>query len=120
MASELSNQIYLKVPHQPRHSKFPKREFGNFVIVKRSFQPSWFDRWSWLHYDEDRDLAFWYLYLRAEQENKLKWASNSDDAFIQRGFSNWKAAADKFSGHENSMCEQRIITEDYYSTFYNG
>ena len=41
--------------------------------------------------------------------NKLKWASNSDDAFIQRGFSNWKPAADKFSGHENSKCHKESI-----------
>ena len=26
------------------------RSFGKKVIVKRSFQASWFDRWFWLHY----------------------------------------------------------------------
>ena len=38
------------VPHQPKSFDFPKRSFGKKVIVKRSFQASWFDRWSWLHY----------------------------------------------------------------------
>ena len=38
------------VPHQPKSFDFPKSSFGKKVIVKRSFQASWFDRWSWLHY----------------------------------------------------------------------
>ena len=38
------------VPHQPKSFYFPKRSFGKKVIVKRSFQASWFDRWSWLHF----------------------------------------------------------------------
>ena len=45
-------------PHQPSFFHFPQREFGKTSVVKRSFQRQWFDRWSWLHYDEDRDLAF--------------------------------------------------------------
>ena len=45
-------------PHQPKSFRFPQREFGKTVVAKRSFQPQWFDRWSWLHYDEDKDLAF--------------------------------------------------------------
>ena len=38
------------VPHQPKSFDFPKRSFGKKVIVKRSFQASWFDRLSWLHF----------------------------------------------------------------------
>ena len=44
--------------HQPSSVHFPQRMFGKTSMVKRSFQRQWFDRWSWLHYDEDRDLAF--------------------------------------------------------------
>ena len=35
------------VPHQPKSFDL---SFGKKVVVKRSFQASWFDRWSWLHY----------------------------------------------------------------------
>ena len=105
----MANQIHLKVANQPRHFKFPKREFGTSTIAKRSFQSSWFDKWTWLHYNEQRDLAFCYLCQQAVKENKLQWASNSDDAFIQRGFSNWKAAVDKFSQHEKSKCHKESI-----------
>ena len=45
-------------PHQPSSFRFPKREFGNTLVMKRSFQRKWFDRWSWLHYEENLDLAF--------------------------------------------------------------
>ena len=38
------------VLHQPKSFDFPKRSFVKKVIVKRSFQASWIDRWSWLHY----------------------------------------------------------------------
>ena len=38
------------VSHQPKPFDFPKSSFGKKVIVKRSFQASWFDRWSWVHY----------------------------------------------------------------------
>ena len=34
--------------------QFPQRKVGKTSIVKRSFQQQWFDRWSWLHYDEDQ------------------------------------------------------------------
>ena len=47
--------------HQPCSCKFPQRDFGKTSVVRRSFQRQWFDRWSWLHYSEDKDLAF---YLR--------------------------------------------------------
>ena len=42
-------------PHQPRSFSFSKREFGNKCIVKRSFQPRWFDQWPWLDYNEEND-----------------------------------------------------------------
>ena len=45
MVSEC-NQFHLMVPNQPRRFKFLKREFGNSIIVKRCFQPSWFNKWN--------------------------------------------------------------------------
>ena len=42
----------------PASFRFPKREFGNTLVMKRSFQRKWFDRWSWLHYEENLDLVF--------------------------------------------------------------
>ena len=39
------------VPNQPIAYSFPKRPFGKAEVVHRAFQSSWFNRWSWLHYD---------------------------------------------------------------------
>jgi len=74
---------------------FPKRSFGNKTVVRRSFQPSWFDSFSWLHYDESRDVAYCYVCMRASKEKKLA-AKCTDQAFISRGFHNWKAATVSF------------------------
>ena len=56
--SQLPTQVIGDKPHQPSFFHFPQREFGKTSVVKRSFQRQWCDGWSWLHYDEDRDLAF--------------------------------------------------------------
>jgi len=51
--------------HQPTGFKFPLRGFGVKNTVYRSFQPPWFQRWPFLHYDESRDVAFCHVCLLA-------------------------------------------------------
>lgn len=92
--------------HQPSSFHFPHREFGKASVVKRSFQRKWFERWSWLHYDEDRDLAFCFVCVVAYQKNLLQSAHCFEQAFISTGFSNWKDAIAKFSKHEVSRCHK--------------
>ena len=95
-------------PHQPRKFSFPKRSFGKSNVVKRSFQATWFDKFAWLHYDESNDLAFCHLCSRAETEGKLK-AKTKDDAFVCKGFSNWKDAMEGFRRHEKSKCHADAV-----------
>ena len=45
---------------------------------------------------------------KAEEEGKLK-ANTKDLAFIQRGFSNWKDATERFRRHEQSKCHQDAV-----------
>ena len=41
-------------PNQPKHCKnFKTKLFGS---RERSFQASWFEKFPWLHYDEDSDI----------------------------------------------------------------
>ena len=77
-------------PHQPRTFQFPKRDFGKKTVVKRSFQPSWFAKWPWLHYVEERDVVLCFTCAWANSEKKIQWSSNADLAFVSKGFSNWK------------------------------
>jgi len=68
-------------PHQPCEFKFPKRDFGYKNKVKRSFQSSWFKRWSWLHYIEQDDKVYCYVCVRAYNEGKLT-GGNVDASFM--------------------------------------
>ena len=95
--------------HQPSSIHFPQREFGKTSVVKRSFQPKWFQWWSWLHYDEDRDLAFCFACVVVYQKNLLQSAHFLEQAFISTGFSNWKDATAKFSKHEVSRCDKDSV-----------
>ena len=84
----------------PANFKFPKRHFGKKKLVSRSFQPQWFQKLKWLHYDEARDLAFCSTAVRT---GKMK---------NDRGFHNWKdASGDKgcFNSHEQSKCHKIAV-----------
>ena len=103
--SSMAVSELLYKPHQPRSFNYPTRTFGKKNPVKRAFRGAWFERWSWLHYDEASDMAFCFLCRKAETEGKLK-AANKDLSFISKGFSNWKDATEAFRIHEKSKCHQ--------------
>ena len=70
-----------ETPHQPLSFLFPKRPFGKKNVVYRSFQPSWFASWTWLHYDETTDAVLCHLCTKAVCEKKMK-PGNADVAFV--------------------------------------
>ena len=95
--------------HQPSSFHFPQRVFGKTSMVKRSFQWQWFNRWSWLHYDEDGDLAFCFTCVVAYQAKHLQSTHSLEQAFISTGLSNWKDATAKFAKHEGSRCHKDSV-----------
>ena len=50
--------------------------------------PSWFDKWPWLRYNEERDVAFCHICLKAKEEKKIMWSNNGEEAFMGKGFTN--------------------------------
>ena len=74
-----SSESFLAEPHQPRSFNFPRREFGKKRVIKRSFNPSWFDRYKWLH----------YVCRCAAHQTRLIM-SLKDTAFTYKGFRYWK------------------------------
>ena len=88
--------------NQPRCFVFPNRKFGIKNPIERTFQPTWFDKWSWLHYNVDNDSAYCYVCIKAMKEKKIRKAGNMDSAFISRGFMGWKDACAAFRKHEVS------------------
>ena len=93
----------LDKPHQPRSFNYPTRMFGKKNPMKRAFRGAWFEKWSWLHYNEASDVGF--LCHKAEREGKLK-AANKDLLYISKGYSNWKDATEVFRMHKKSKCHQ--------------
>lgn len=39
----------------------------------------------------------------------MQWSSNADEAFIVRGFTNWKDATVKFDMHQSSKCHREAV-----------
>ena len=81
-------------------------------MVKHSFQSQWFKKWQWLHYDEAQDLAFCHICATARKTGKMTNAGNTDMAFIERSFYNWKDASGEkgaFSCHQQSSRHKRFV-----------
>jgi hypothetical protein len=79
------------------------------VVVKRSFQSSWYDKWSWLHYIEEQDAVLCFTCAQASNHKMLQWSSNFDSSFISKGFTNWKDATVKFGLHASSKCHKEAV-----------
>ena len=62
--------IQLQSPNQPRSYSFPKRTFGKTSKKECCFHSSWFDKYSWLHYDEKSDMAFCFLCIKVHQQEQ--------------------------------------------------
>ena len=73
--------------------------------MKRSFQPSWFQKWSWLDYREASDSVI-CLYCWHAFDNKLLTDTlykKRENAYLTTGFTNWKDATTSFKAHEQSQ-----------------
>lgn len=94
------NLLATQIPYQASSSMFPKTKFGKSY---RSFNSEWFKKHSWLHYCETTDSAFCCYCMRsAASSGRPKAAQRVEEAFISRGFKNWKNATVAFKKHELS------------------
>ena len=83
-------------PVQPS-IRFPQRHYGSGR--PRSFNPSWYTKYTWLEYSIKHDAAFCYAC------RFFALGTAKDDAFIQTGFRDWKHALGKdgiIAKHDNS------------------
>ncbi len=100
-------------PNQPVFPSYPRRKFGLKSPVFRAFQSSWYKRWPWIHYDQANDCVFCFTCLKAKRLGMLKTcASKGEEAFLSRGYTNWKDVSGKhggFSKHENSQVHRHSI-----------
>lgn len=70
-------------PNQPKN--YPFREFGKAKIVGRSFQKQWYEMFSWLDYDENKDVVFCHICCMAEK-NQLLNVHSKDLLLYKLGF----------------------------------
>ena len=91
-------------PNQPPSDfVFPKTNFGNSA---RSFQSEWPKQFTWLHYCKFTDSAFCCHCMKASDQLK---SSKREEAFITRGYKNWKHATTAFRKHEESDCHKEAL-----------
>ena len=86
---------------------FPMKQFGK---KKRSCQDSWFKNFSWLHYSKEKDSVFCIFCIR--HKGKLTAEHNMEEAYITKGFNNWKKALEAFVDHQQSKAHRAAITYD--------
>ena len=93
---------------QPRNYLYPKRKFGK---DERSFLPSWYEKWNWLHYDKVEDSVYCIICTNVYHHNMINKVK-VENFFVKTGYSNWKNARSKDKGfhqHETSKCHQHAI-----------
>ena len=112
-----SESVVLEVgdePNQPATFSFPKRKFGETRPVYRYFQAAWFKKWPWIHNDQVNDRAFCFTCGRASRSADFKvCASKGGDAFLIRGYYNWKDACGEkrggFASYEHSNIHKYCV-----------
>ena len=77
------DMIQVQSLNQPGGHSFPKRTFGKTSKKKCCFQSSWFDKFSWLHYDQKSDKAFCLLCIEAHQQGTIS-SSKFDKTYSHR------------------------------------
>ena len=88
---------------------FPSVSLGNHWWWSAHSSSKWFQRWPWLHYDEDRDLAFCFTCVVVYTNNHLYSTPFLELSFISMGFSYWKDAVTKFTWHASSQCHKDAV-----------
>ena len=76
---------------------FLMKQFGK---KKRSF--------SWFHYSKEKDSVFCIFCIR--HKGKLTAEHNMEEAYITKGFNNWKKALEAFVDHQQSKAHRAAIT----------
>ena len=101
-SSSIANQIDIPdEPHHPKTFNYPYRSFGTSKPVRRCFQPSWFDRFSWIHYKTEEDAVVCFSCCKAVKSGKVRESKITENTFLTGGFTNWKDATRQFTKHES-------------------
>lgn len=89
-----------EVPNHPDDlGVFPKQIRSSRTL---SFQKHWFDTYHWLHYDPSICGVICYYCSTAQRLSLLGLSRSKEEAFISKGYRNWKDALSSFAIHARS------------------
>ena len=77
-------------------------------LERKSAVVSWFKNFSRLHYSKEKDSVFCIFCIR--HKGKLTAEHNMEEAYITKGFNNWKKALEAFVDHQQSKAHRAAIT----------
>ena len=106
LLSDTTTHVVRLVPNQPRYTVFPTKRVGTQT---RSFQYSWFAKWKWLEWDDDKECAFCHPCRMATNLKLFNLSKKAENAFSSEGFRTWKNAIHCFRKHEHSLAHKEGV-----------
>ena len=102
-------------PYQPPAVSIPSQYAGKGKSNCLKFQTSWYDKFPWIHFDEQLKAVLCFICLKAESLHINELARKREMTFVTIGFTNWKKALEKFGEHDKSAShrfarEQLLMT----------
>ena len=89
-------------PTNPSILKRTERCFGSGKNARnRSFLPSWYKQYPWIHLCCTKFKVYCYYCKRAYDSSAKVASSKADPAFTSAGFCNWKKIVERFKEHES-------------------
>ena len=73
-------------PCHPVGRHFPSRTFGSAKKVNKSFQSSWWHRFSWIHCDNAQDLVFCFSCCKAAKEGNMRLTHSEEESLLLEDF----------------------------------
>ncbi len=85
-------------PTQPMLRSFPSRVFG---ASKRSFIVSYYTKYSFIEYSQERDAVFCFVCRHFRS-----CSNNAEDTFITKGYRDWKHLPERLANHAGTSCHK--------------
>ena len=83
-----------------------------FRRKKRSCQASWFKKFSWLHYSKKKKKDSVFCILCISHKGKLTTEHNIEEAYITKGFNNWRKTLEAFVDYQQSKAHRARLDKE--------
>lgn len=81
------------------------------VLSERTlkFQKSWFEKFQWLHFETSLGAVLCHTCALASRRKLIDLAKCKDEAFVSKGFKNWRKLIEKCNSHVNSTSHKLAV-----------